>query len=1280
MYQVKATVRALAAVAIMALAMVAPAAGQVTGTMYGTVTDTQGAVVPGVTVVLTNQAQGTKSQPAVTNSEGIYTFNNIAVGLYTVDATLTGFKTAQRKDVNVSRGDRVQVPALVMQPGGVSDVVEVTGEAPLIQAASGERSSAVNRVQLEMLPGPGTSHNMMSFVRLMPGMADGNGGSRIGGGGQDNIMLDGLSALDTGNNGLMSGMNLPIDSIAEIKVVTSGYSAEYGRSSGTQVSAVTRSGTNRFHGSIYDYERNSDWNHNSWANQANGNPRGVSKARDWGFTIGGPVGKPGNDNKLFFFFTDEYRPRTTGGNTNNYRVPTAKERVGDFSETTDNNNALYNFIYDANTNLPKASCSATNQTACFRDGGVLGKIPVSRLYGPGLAWLNAYPLPNNVAAPGTTQSYNYTNQNEVQNTLEWTPVMKVDYQIAQPLRLTWRISAASARVVPNLGGMPEFTTQLQKFPLSFNTSWAVNYTLNPTTFIEGSYGVNQNRLGTPNISTYSNRNNMECPAGLAGQVANCSMANMAFLFPDAQLINTGTYEYGALKTIGVPFLGATEPCVADDEQGQSCGRMFLPPTIGWGGTRIANTPPSIGFPGFMNINRIQQTTASITKVMGNHNAKAGLYFEHSYKAQNAQFGLNFQGGLDVGVNANNPLDTQMAFSNMATGVFNTFSQAARFIEGNWTYVNVEWYLQDNWKVNPRLTLDYGVRFAHDGPYTDKFRHVANFFEDKWVAANAPKLYVPGCVNNAATCSAANRVAKDPRTNKVLPVGSSGLIGSVILGSGDTANGMIVGGQQGTNPAGYTWPTLAVAPRFGGAYDVNGDQKMVLRGSVGLYFDRPDGNTAFGTVANPPIGAGLSQQWGQLQALSSASLAFGPVSNVSASRYDNPIPKDVQWNLGMQRVLPWASSIDFSYVGHHQYDSLGNTQSGGAVNINAVDLGTTLVPSGQDPTNTTPTALSDNLLRAYKGFGNINYQWGRFNRTFHSLQMTFNRNFRNGFSFQFTDTWTLSDKGTVQMPGVQLRINHNPDGSWYIRDDQAAYEKLFADRGTTTHIAKANFTFDLPDLHSPNTVFRALGYVVNDWQVSGIMSIDSGNKYDLGYRYLTGPDGQQLTGSSAYSPRLVLTNLAALGSGCSSDQYFQLGRTIVPATTPGASAFMSTALAGPQVGSVAMESGRSYLTACKDHTLDLAIQRTIKLGGNRSLVLRADVYNALNTVIFNNPANNASNGRIDFNSLTDQTVNNSQVLADGSVNPARLRPNQAGFGAVTGAQALRSVQGQVRFLF
>ena len=163
-----------------------------------------------------------------------------------------------------------------------------------------------------------------------------------------------------------------VESIAEVKVLTSNYQAEYGRSSGLQITAVTKSGTNRFRGSVYDVERNSDWNANSKTNKLNGDPKTVSKERDWGYSIGGPVGKPGGNNKLFFFYSQEFEPRTGGNDVQRYRVPTALERQGDFSQTTDNIGNLYP---SSRTRTSAGACTPTNQTACFADGGVLGRIP-----------------------------------------------------------------------------------------------------------------------------------------------------------------------------------------------------------------------------------------------------------------------------------------------------------------------------------------------------------------------------------------------------------------------------------------------------------------------------------------------------------------------------------------------------------------------------------------------------------------------------------------------------------------------------------------------------------------------------------------------------------------------------------------------------------------------------------------------------------------------------------------------------------------------------------------
>ena len=235
----------------------------------------------------------------------------------------------------------------------------------MIQSQTGERSFTVAQTQVENLPN--TGRNFASFAALVPGVvgttvsAGGNAAISRLGGGTTNFLLDGVSNVDPGGNG--QGLQLNMDAIAEVRVLSSAYQAEYGRSSGLQISGVTKSGTNQFHGSFFDIERNGTWNANSWSNEQNGIAKPVSKERDYGYTIGGPIGRAGGQNSLFFFYAHQFAPRTTGGAVNLFRLPTLLERRGDFSQSTDNTGALFPYIRDASTGLP---CSAADTRGLLR--------------------------------------------------------------------------------------------------------------------------------------------------------------------------------------------------------------------------------------------------------------------------------------------------------------------------------------------------------------------------------------------------------------------------------------------------------------------------------------------------------------------------------------------------------------------------------------------------------------------------------------------------------------------------------------------------------------------------------------------------------------------------------------------------------------------------------------------------------------------------------------------------------------------------------------------------
>jgi hypothetical protein len=653
------------------------------------------------------------------------------------------------------------------------------------------------------------------------------------------------------------------------------------------------------------------------------------------------------------------------------------------------------------------------------------------------------------------------------------------------------------------------------------------------------------------------------------------------------------------------------------------------------------------------VNRTQDVSISATKVMGRHTAKAGFYLNHSYKAQNLNSNLDFQGLLNFGNDASNPIDTGFPFANAAIGVFSSYGQQSSFIEGSFVYDNVEWYLQDTWRTARGLTLDYGIRFVHQTPQHDRFGQAANFFPERWQPASAPRLYAPACAG-AGPCSGDERQARDPVTGRLLGPGTSGLIGQAVPGTGDPANGMLQAGQ-GIADTGYTWPALGIAPRFGAAYDLRGDQTFVLRGAVGLFFDRPDGNTVFSTVANPPVASGSSQQWGVLQDIGTGRNAFAPVPTVRVYQYDAKLPSDVQWTVGVQRALPFASALDVSYVGHHAFNALGGPQGFGAVDLNAIDLGTTLRAAGQDPTQAGAQPLPDNLLRPYTGYSNILVQWGRFHRTYHSIQTSFTRRWRDSLSAGVNWSWTLSARGTLGLPGAGLRLDH-VDGGFRVRDDQAQADALFADQGVLRHLLVANAVWQPKPIPGERRILRLLRRLQGDLQISGILHADSGLPYDIGYSYRTG-GGAALTGSPDYYARIVIDGDG--GDGCSSNQYAQ---------------FDVSRFHGPQPGSVGLESGRGVMHGCPDHRLDVALQRTFRIL-KKDLVIRMDVFNLFNTLIYTGRQTVA-----EFESPSDQTLLNAQYLPNGEIDPARRLPSNAGFGAATNAYALRQIRWQFRLKF
>ena len=389
------------------------------------------------------------------------------------------------------------------------------------------------------------------------------------------------------------------------------------------------------------------------------------------------------------------------------------------------------------------------------------------------------------------------------------------------------------------------------------------------------------------------------------------------------------------------------------------------------------------------------------------------------------------------------------------------------------------------------------------------------------------------------------------------------------------------------------------------------------------------------------------------------LSPGAVPQLVTFQDDAKVPASWQWQAGVQMSLPWASSLDVSYVGNRGVNRLAATP-----NLNAVDIGAAYLPANQNTTIPTPStvpganAYTQNLLRGYRGIAAINQQTTEFWDLYHSLQTSMQRRFQNGFSFGANYTLGLVLEGNT---GLTQRLQHDPvTGAMSLRADQAQYEEQFKQLNLQRHLVKLNAVWDMPDMNmsGAGAAKKAVGYIVNDWQLSGIFTGNSGNRYNLGYSFQNNGANVNMTGSQDFGARIVY--VGDPGSGCSDDQYRQ---------------FNVTAVTAPTYGSVGLESGRNIMIGCPNKVFDISLARTIRLGGSRQLQFRVDAFNAFNTVIYTGRSTT-----INYETPTNLSVRNSQTLPDGSINPARVLPRNAGFGAATGAGAMRNFQAMIRFQF
>lgn len=1002
--------------------------GQVTsGTIFGVVKDPSGAVIPKASITASDSAIGVNRM--VTGSDdGTFSIPNLPPGNYTVSVDSPGFKSLKKSGIVLSAADRLNAGDFTMSVGAESASVTVTADAAQLQlqANSGERSDLITGKQLNDVAMNG--RNVLDYMRLIPGVTGVGAFGAAGTGGLDNFnvngtranthefTLDGASNVDTGNNG-GTHVTINTDAIAEVKILTSNYQAEFGKASGGQISVVSRGGTNEFHGNAHFFHRNDGMNATGWINNHNDTPKQLYRYNTEGYMIGGPIKK----DKLFFFWSNEFYQQLVPGSVVQFRTPTALERNGDFSQSFDSTGKALT-IYQPGTTTPF--------TGNKIDSSSLPSPSTQAIFTQMQKIMNLYPLPN-VSSYGVTQN-TYNRQDSLSyNNPRKEYIARVDYQLTPGERLfvRWIKNSQSTTGPMNSFGLPcDGTLQIiggcKNTQPGWNLSTNLTSTLSPTLLNELNVGPSVYRSTTSG--------------------------------------NNGNLTVGK-NDINLPLL-------------YSVSSTTSIPDISFSGNG-ANYPWSyFGATPWFQANTTINANDNLTWVRQNHTFKFGAFYQRSRKDQiswgnsNGQFNFSscatsrlVGGSLSCGSTEGSP------YASALLGDFQSFDQSSSRPTGYFRYNQFEFYAQDTWRVSPRLTLDFGVRFVWIPPQYDAKNQIALF---------KPSLYSKSAGVQIDTS------------------------GNIIAGSGNSLQGMAYT-SDGTLPkGGWNDRHIMYEPRLGFSWDPVGDHKGVVRGGFGISHDREQGNLVFNpTFTNPKNVVTPSISSGTYVNVNSISTATkdsaGVLSGIIGADQSGQVPTVYSFSLGVQREVGAGVTFDLAYVG-----TLGRHLVT-ARDLNTYAYGTTFTKAAQNPANFSGGVVPDvepnlpaeyanagykfsgqyayapNYLAPYWGYDQLEYYKFDGTSNYNSLQASIQRRFSKGLTLGAVYTWS------------KAMTTSSADESYVDPFNARAYNYQVADFDRR-NVAAVNYVYDIPGVTKHFGGPRWLSYVTDGYQLSGVSNFMTGS--------------------------------------------------------------------------------------------------------------------------------------------------------------------------------------------
>lgn len=1204
------------------------AGADTTGRVNGKVTDATGAVVPEAKVTLTNEDTGA-SRSTETDKDGSYTFLQVAVGTYRIECEHKAFKKVIHRGITVLLSQTMTFD-IALEVGGTQEVVDVTSEAPLVDTSSTQLGAIVNDRSVSELPL--NERDTYQFLQLQPGVQSqlGSSGSTFygsdkagsvsvngGRGRSNNFSVNGGDAND-------QFVNLPTvqpspDAIEEFRVISNTFDAEYGRNSGAVVNVVTKSGTNEFHGNVYEYFRNTVLNAQGYFNTV----KPQSNQNQFGATFGGPIKK----DRTFFFASYEGRRVRQGVSGQNVPVPDSNMRNGIFPTTDASGNPL-TFTGTLNDQFMADVLNARSNGAC----GTAIQANAGSIAAPGMAWnqmfpnntipqacmdpvaqnlMNAY-IPNANRQDGSYQGVPVSRDNQDQFTFKFDHRINerqnfsayyyfTDEGNFQPFN---NFQAAGANI-PGFGGV--VNQRFQQINLSH--IWTLSNTLvneGRFTYMREGQGAFQRPQTTGSIPSF-------CTSASAQPYCFTGATDAANAFTNNGL------------TASNPKYGITPGLPANDTS--------LPFITISGGAVIGNN-----FEGQLpQYGNTFQWSDNLSWVKGSHTLKFGADVRRSrfdqtlYYNVNGYFTFDASGNnaIQLAADPNNPVSTFSSnYPGFLLGMADAYSQGSAQRE-NVRNTGVYLFAQDSWKVKSNVTLNYGLRWELDTPLADVLHHVQTFRpgqnSTQYPCTNTPiencptGLVVPGDKGIPPGMTQTYYKAFAPRVGLAYsPNFDSGALGKLFGNNGKTSIRM--GWGLFYNPMEQlVLEQFGAEPPFGSSPSFSN----VLFNTPFVQQNGTVSPNGFNGILTPP--PGTDPGWSNYKPI----LLFGEFQPHMRTQYA------AQYNFTIQRELAKDLVFQIGYVGSQGHRLLashdlnaGNAQT--CLDLNSILGDGTCGPLGEDSAYTIPagttlpvalhmpygpqstiaagTTLANPItlvgIRPYSSpncnpltgtgcptdgvpmFTNIFAIDSVAASAYNSLQMMAEKRFSHGVQLQASYTWSKSLDWASSFEETLNPFNYK------------------ASRGLSLFNAAQrfviNYYWELPFGKHQGWV----GKVVDDWALSGITQFQSGFPIRLQTQ-----DDNELIGSVMFlgtaAPQLT-GPLHVLNPKKNGGYYLD-----------------PTQFSDPTMGTFST-TPRSICCGPGINQWDMTASKRITVTEHKYFQFRADVFNLFNKTQFFNPDGNYSN--------------------------------------------------------